>query len=128
TAFSVTYWMNSLQPLATEQDWFVTLNPTHALRDNLVHSTQTYRHPVFDAAAMDAQRDLWSLQGARRTWFCGSYFGYGFHEDGIQSGLAAAEDLSGVPRPWTRPRMNDRLSLPEGWSPERARDVGLAAA
>ncbi len=125
---SVTYWMNSLQPLITEEDWFVTLNPAFAIREDLIHSTQTYRHPVFDRSAMEAQRDLWSLQGQRRTWFCGSYFAFGFHEDGLQSGLAAAEDLSGRPRPWSLAGMNDRLSLPDGWSPGRPRDLAVAAA
>ena len=49
---------------------------------------------------MQAQEQLWSLQGARRTWFCGAYFGAGFHEDGLQAGLAVAEALGGVRRPW----------------------------
>ena len=46
-------------------------------------------------------RRLWSLQGQRNTWFCGAYFGAGFHEDGLQAGLAVAEALGGVRRPWT---------------------------
>jgi len=67
---------------------------------------------AFNAAAMAAQRELWSLQGRRRTWFCGSYFGYGFHEDGLQSGLAVAEQLGDVRRPWHLDNPSDRLSLP----------------
>jgi predicted NAD/FAD-binding protein len=49
---------------------------------------------------MAAQKRLWSLQGGRNAWFCGAYFGAGFHEDGLQSGLAVAEALGGVRRPW----------------------------
>ena len=96
----VTYWMNALQPLRTGQDFFVTLNPARAIASHHVRAAFDYQHPVFDARALAAQQDLWGLQGHRRTWFCGSYFGYGFHEDGLQAGLAVAEDLGGVLRPW----------------------------
>ena len=51
--------------------------------------------------AIAAQREIWGLQGMRGTWFCGSYLGHGFHEDALQSGLAVAEQLGGVRRPWT---------------------------
>ena len=57
-------------------------------------------HPIFDAEAIAAQDELWSLQGHRGAWFCGAYFGSGFHEDGLQAGLAVAEALGGVRRPW----------------------------
>jgi predicted NAD/FAD-binding protein len=97
-AASVTYWMNRLQPLPTERPLFVTLNPAVAPR--AVLRSETYEHPVFDAAAGAAQRALWSLQGRRNTWFCGAHFGAGFHEDGLQAGLAVAEALGGVRRPW----------------------------
>ena len=60
-----------------------------------------YRHPRFDAEAMEAQNELWSLQGRRDTWFCGAYFGAGFHEDGLQAGLAVAEAIGRARRPWT---------------------------
>lgn len=98
---TVSYWMNALQPLPTTTDLFVTLNPAGAVDPSRVLAQFNYTHPVFNAAAMSAQHDLWDLQGRRRTWFCGSYFGYGFHEDALQSGLAVAEDLTGVARPWT---------------------------
>ena len=55
--------------------------------------TFNYTHPLFDAAALEAQDQLWRLQGEHNTWFCGSYFGYGFHEDALQSGLAVADAL-----------------------------------
>ena len=73
--------------------------------------TFDYDHPVFGAAAMEAQKNLWKLQGHNRTWFCGSYFGFGFHEDGAQSGLAVAEQLGGVRRPWKVGDESGRIAL-----------------
>lgn len=108
----VTYWMNRLQPLATTRQLFVTLNPERPPAAALTHYETTYEHPQFDTRALDAQRHLWSLQGTRRTWFCGSYFGYGFHEDGLQSGLAVAEHLGGVARPWRWAADASRIPLP----------------
>jgi len=67
---------------------------------------------VFDVRALEAQKDLWALQGKNRTWFCGSYFGYGFHEDGAQSGLAVAEQLGGARRPWQVADESGRIALP----------------
>ncbi len=64
---------------------------------------------MFDSAAITAQRQLWSLQGRRNTWFCGAYFGAGFHEDGLQAGLAVAEALGGVRRPWTVANESGRI-------------------
>jgi uncharacterized protein len=97
---NVTYWMNRLQNLPTQRNLFVTLNPTRPLREGSVLKVESYDHPLFDDAAIGAQKRLWSLQGVRNTWFCGAYFGAGFHEDGLQAGLAAAEQLGGVRRPW----------------------------
>jgi uncharacterized protein len=97
---SVTYWMNRLQPLGDAPDLFVTLNPLREPRADLVHARIDYEHPLFDSATFQAQQQLWSLQGQNNTWFCGAHFGAGFHEDGVQSGLAVAEDLGGVLRPW----------------------------
>jgi predicted NAD/FAD-binding protein len=121
---SVTYWMNRLQPLGdSAPELFVTLNPGREIRAKHSISAFDYAHPMFDSAAMRAQRELWRLQGSRRTWFCGSYFGYGFHEDGLQSGLAAAEDLGGIRRPWSLPDESSRIHLaPAGarrWSSSR---------
>jgi hypothetical protein len=73
--------------------------------------TEQYTHPLFDRAAMAAQRDLWSLQGVRRTWFCGAWFGAGFHEDGLQAGLAVAEDLGNMRRPWECAAESGRIHL-----------------
>ena len=77
---SVTYWMNRLQSLPTKRDVFVSLNPARAPRDEYILREFVYDHPVFDQAAMDAQLSLPSIQGRQRTWFCGAYCGYGFHE------------------------------------------------
>jgi predicted NAD/FAD-binding protein len=107
----VTYWMNRLQGLTGPTQYLVSLNPPHPPRPETVIATQTYEHPVYDVAAAAAQRRLWSLQGRRNTWFCGAYFGAGFHEDGLQSGLAVAEALGGVRRPWEVAGESARISL-----------------
>ena len=101
TDLCVTYWMNRLQNLSAADDYFVTLNPTSPIDPDLTERVIDYDHPVFNAEAMAAQAALPELQGAHRTWFCGSYFGYGFHEDGAASGIAVAERLGGLERPWT---------------------------
>lgn len=94
----VTYWMNALQGIPHDAPLFVTLNPAREPKE--VFHEEIYDHPVFDTAAISAQRHLWSLQGERNTWFCGAYFGAGFHEDGLQAGLAVAEAVGNVRRPW----------------------------
>lgn len=105
----VTYWMNNLQPLGQAQPLFLTLNPRRDPAPETFFHRQFYDHPVFDVAALHAQDRLWSLQGRCRTWFCGAHFGAGFHEDGLQSGLAAAEELGGVRRPWSVARDSARI-------------------
>ena len=106
------YWMNRLQSLHGIDPVFVTLNPHRAPRARSVVHQETYEHPQFDGAALKAQQNLWSLQGARRTWYCGAYFGAGFHEDALQAGLAVAEALGGVARPWQLPDPSGRIHLP----------------
>ena len=96
----VTYWMNRLQRIPSEPQLFVTLNPSASPAQDTILKSEYYAHPVFDARAVEAQKHLWSLQGERNTWYCGAYFGAGFHEDGLQAGLAVAEDLGCVRRPW----------------------------
>ncbi len=96
----VTYWMNLLQVLKTKNDYFVTLNPHRPVDPGKVIKCAIFEHPLFDARAIAAQDDLAGLQGRQHTWFCGAYFGSGFHEDGLQSGLAVAEAISGERRPW----------------------------
>lgn len=108
----VTYWMNSLQKLKTTEQLFVTLNPEMDISETQVVGVFNYTHPLFSADTRLAQTRLWQLQGQNRTWFCGSYFGHGFHEDGLQSGLAVAEQLGGVRRPWRVKNESGRIFLP----------------
>ena len=107
----ITYWMNRLQGIGSKRPLFVTLNPPPGLDIAGVIRSDRYEHPLFDAAAMRAQRDIWSLQGQRRTWFCGAHFGSGFHEDGLQAGLAVAEALGGVRRPWRVANESGRIHV-----------------
>lgn len=107
----VTYWMNRLQSLPARPELFVTLNPTREIAPDAVIRTDVYDHPLFDGGAIAAQQELWGLQGVKKTWFCGSYFGHGFHEDGLQSGLAVAEQLGGVRRPWSVKDESGRIHL-----------------
>ena len=106
----VTYWMNHLQALPGE-DLFVTLNPVRPPAAGMAIRSEICTHPLFDVAAARAQRVLWSLQGQRRTWFCGAHFGAGFHEDGLQAGLAVAEQLGGLRRPWDVPDCSGRIHV-----------------
>ena len=110
-SFCVTYWMNELQGLPRQRDLFVTLNPCSPPRPETVLGRFDYDHPLFDTAALDAQKRLWSLQGHGGVWFCGAHFGAGFHEDGLQSGLAVAEQLGGVRRPWRVADESGRIHL-----------------
>jgi len=109
----VSYWMNLLQSIAEDSPLFVTLNPPGGLEPKNPHATFDYEHPFFDQGALDTQKDLWSLQGRRRTWFCGSYFGYGFHEDALESGLSVAEQLGGINRPWSVQEGSNRVHVTE---------------
>ncbi|MDA0788590.1 MAG: FAD-dependent oxidoreductase [Proteobacteria bacterium] len=109
---SVTYWMNRLQPLTTDRNVFVTLNPDHDPESAL--ATFDYDHPVLNTATAAARHQLWDLQGHLNTWFCGAYFGHGFHEDGLQSGLAVAEAISGGQRPWQLAEPNHRITVTPG--------------
>ncbi len=94
---SLSYWMNRLQNLRTRLPVVVTVNPAH--EPNAVVSEHVYHHPRYDMRATEAQASIPSLQGVRRSWFCGSYHGYGFHEDALRSGLQVASAL-GSPAPW----------------------------
>jgi uncharacterized protein len=108
---AVTYWMNRLQHIETKAPMLVTLNPATPPDPALVHWQGTYHHPAFDSAAIAAQRQLWSLQGRHNTWFCGAWFGAGFHEDGLQAGLAVAEQLGGLRRPWQLDQPSSRIVI-----------------
>ena len=111
---TVSYWMNRLQNLSTEKPLIVTLNPQRPPHAGTIYHSEVYEHPMLDTAALAAQGRLWSLQGVNRTWFCGAYFGAGFHEDGLQAGLAVAEQLGNVRRPWTVANESGRICLDTG--------------
>ena len=112
----VTYWMNNLQQIQGKQDYFVTLNPITEPEEGSIIRSFLYDHPVYDHASCEAQKKLWPLQGKDGLWFCGSYLGYGFHEDGIQSGLAVAEAITGRKRPWLFNESHNRINMPSGWT------------
>ncbi|NMM76586.1 NAD(P)/FAD-dependent oxidoreductase [Acidovorax sp. SRB_24] len=87
------YWLNRLQPLPFEQPVLASLNPVRAIASQHILGEYDYDHPVFDQAAIRAQAQVAQLQGVQHSWFCGAWTGYGFHEDGLASGLAVAEAL-----------------------------------
>ncbi len=87
------YLINRLQPLPWQQPVVVSLNPLREPDASQVLAEIDYDHPVFDQAAIDAQQALPGLQGHRQLWFAGAWAGYGFHEDGLKSGLAAAQGV-----------------------------------
>ena len=87
------YLLNKLQPLPYQQAVVVSLNPAQAIDASKVIRTFDYAHPVFDLAAIDAQQHIHRIQGQQHTWYAGAWLGYGFHEDGLKSGLAVAREL-----------------------------------
>ena len=87
------YLLNKLQPLPFEQHIVESLNPVRPIARHQVLAEFEYSHPVFDMAAIAAQKRIPELQGEQHTWYCGAWTGYGFHEDGLKSGLAAAQAL-----------------------------------
>lgn len=87
------YLINKLQPIPFEQPVLVSLNPVQPIAPQHVLGEFDYAHPVFDLAALKAQGDMPQLQGRQRTWFCGAWMGYGFHEDGLKAGLGVARHL-----------------------------------
>ena len=93
-AATVTYDMNRLQGIDAPVDFLVTLNASREIDPKKVIGRFTYSHPVFDTAAMKVQRHQDGLGAEARSAFCGAYWGYGFHEDGVRSGLIAAEQIA----------------------------------
>ena len=87
------YWLNQLQPLPFQQNVFVSLNPAVPIAPAKVIDSFDYDHPVFDLDAIQAQRQISRLQGVQHTWFAGAWMGYGFHEDGLKAGRAAANGI-----------------------------------
>ena len=93
SAVCLHYLINRLQPLPWRKPVVVSLNPSRPPDAAKVIGEYDYSHPVFDAAAIDAQRRLPQIQGRAHTWFCGAWTRYGFHEDGLMSGLAVVQAL-----------------------------------
>jgi predicted NAD/FAD-binding protein len=94
------YLINRLQPLPWQRPVIVSLNPARPIDERQIHRRIEYSHPVFDLAAIEAQGRVAGLQGQRRTWFCGAWCGYGFHEDGLRAGLAAADGVHEALQRW----------------------------
>jgi predicted NAD/FAD-binding protein len=99
------YLLNKLQPLPFEQPVIVSLNPLGRIDPQQIIGQYDYAHPVFDAAAIAAQRQVPALQGQQHSYFCGAWAGYGFHEDGLKSGMQAANALLGDWAAQTRPAL-----------------------
>ena len=92
---TVTYHMNRLQSLRSEREFCVTLNRTDAIDPATVIRRIEYAHPVYTAAGVEAQARFEQINAYRHTHFCGAYWGWGFHEDGVQSAVRVAERLGG---------------------------------
>jgi uncharacterized protein len=108
---SVSYWMNNLQHIPGRPPVFLSLNPFMDIDPDKVLRRLRCEHPMFTGDTLAAQKQLWSLQGVGDVWYCGAYFGFGFHEDGLQAGLAVAEEIGGVRRPWNVAGDSDRLHI-----------------
>ena len=89
----VTYWLNKLQNLKTKNNYFLTLNPIIPIDNEKIIKEVKFSHPFYDLQAIKSQKNLIDLQGINNTWFCGSYFGYGFHEDGLKSALDIVDKI-----------------------------------
>ncbi|MDC1296445.1 FAD-dependent oxidoreductase [Alphaproteobacteria bacterium] len=98
--FSLTYWMNNLQKIDHYKNYFFSVNP-HIKPEDIIDFT-FFEHPIFNLETIEAQKKLPLIQNFKNTYYCGSYCGYGFHEDGIQSAAYIAKKLA-VDLPWKRP-------------------------
>lgn len=89
----LTYWMNCLQPIPQTDPMFVTLNSRAPIREDLIYDQTTFRHPVYDLAALAAQKSIHRFNGSNGTWFCGAWMKNGFHEDGLSSAIDVVERM-----------------------------------
>ena len=89
----VTYWLNKLQNLKTSKNYFLTLNPIMEIDNKKIIKKVEFTDPFYDLKTIEAQKYVSELHGINNTWFCGSYFGYGFHEDGLKSGIDVSNKL-----------------------------------
>ncbi len=92
----LTYHMNRLQRLRTQRQYFVTLNPPAPIDPRATVDTFIYHHPMYTFGSMATQAELPRLNGDRRTYYCGSYWGYGFHEDAVRAAVSVAAALGGA--------------------------------
>ena len=92
----LSYYMNRLQNLKTSTDYFVTLNPPFPVNPQKIIKKFVYTHPIYSFDSLATQAHLPTLNGAHNTYFCGSYFGYGFHEDAVKSAVAVATQLGAI--------------------------------
>jgi predicted NAD/FAD-binding protein len=95
TKTCVTYWLNKLQNLDTNKNYFLTLNPITKIKDSKIIKKINFTHPYLNNKSFEMQNRLKDLQGKKRLWFSGSYFGYGFHEDGLKSSLEMLKQFEG---------------------------------
>ena len=100
----VTYWMNKLQSIKSKKNYFVSLNPSKEIDPSLVYYQTLYSHPVYDSDTLNAQKKLNALQGENGLYFAGAKMGFGFHEDGLNSGLYVAKLLGCEPN-WSKRKM-----------------------
>ena len=91
--------MNRLQNIDSTNNYFVSINPNTV--PSKYYDKTVFEHPIFNLDTLEAQKNLSKIQGVKNTYYCGSYFGYGFHEDGIQSS-ASVSKLLNVDLPWKR--------------------------
>ena len=116
---SATYWMNRLQNIDPRYPIFLSVNPIVEPAPDLVFAEFAYDHPLYDLATTQAQTALNRIQGVRRTWFCGAYCGYGFHEDGLSAGLDVARHFGATP-PWVDKAVEPPVSAPGIETPRAA--------
>jgi predicted NAD/FAD-binding protein len=90
----LTYWMNCLQPIPQNDPLFVTLNSRAPIREDLIYDVTTFRHPVYDLAALAAQGTIREMNGDNATWFCGAWMKNGFHEDGYASAMDVVDAIA----------------------------------
>jgi uncharacterized protein len=112
---SLTYLLNKLQPVPFQSPVMVTMNPLQEIDASKIIKTISYEHPLFLPESVPAKKALRRLQGTQRTWFAGAWTRYGFHEDGLMSGIAVAKAL-GATVPWqtNTPAANDLASIYPG--------------
>lgn len=111
TALSMTYYMNKLQGLRTERSYLVTLNRARPVNERAILRELVYTHPLYTPESLATQEPLRALSGNRRTWFAGSYLGYGFHEDAVRSALAVARRFA---IDWETPAETSLAPAPAG--------------